>query len=51
MLSWFDHKQKDMQISELMDSNKRLLERVHVLEEIQNAYRSDSASIHQEVCS
>ena len=39
-----------MQISELMESNKRLVERVHVLEEIQKAYRNDSGSVHEEVC-
>ena len=32
-----------------MDENKRLLDRLHVLEEIQKAYRRDSTSIHQEV--
>lgn len=32
-----------------MDENKRLLNRLHVLEEIQKAYRCDSTSIHQEV--
>ncbi|KAK8822115.1 hypothetical protein WA538_000206, partial [Blastocystis sp. DL] len=39
---------KDVQIAELMDENKRLLNRLHVLEEIQKAYRCDSTSIHQE---
>ena len=39
-----------MQISELMESNRRLVERVHVLEEIQKAYRKDSGSIREEVC-
>lgn len=32
-----------------MDENKRLLDRLHVLEEIQKAYRRDSTSIHREV--
>lgn len=42
-------RQKDMQIAELMESNRRLVERVHVLEEIQKAYRSDSGSTREEV--
>ncbi|KNB44259.1 hypothetical protein JH06_5077 [Blastocystis sp. subtype 4] len=43
-----EDRDKDMQISELMESNKRLVERVHVLEEIQKAYRNDSGSVHEE---
>ena len=32
-----------------MESNKRLLERMRVMEEIQNAYRDDRVGTYQEV--
>ena len=49
LIKYINKEQKDINVAELSETNKKLRERIHILETIQTAIRSEGSSIRHEV--
>ena len=49
LIKYINKEQKDINVAELSETNKKLRERIHILETIQTAIRSEGSSVRHEV--
>ena len=49
LIKYMNKEQKDINVAELSETNKKLRERIHILETIQTAIRSEGSSVRHEV--
>ena len=49
LIEYVNKEQKDINVAELSETNKKLRERIHILETIQIAIRSEGSSVRHEV--
>ena len=49
LIKYVNKEQKDINVAELSETNKKLRERIHILETIQTAIRSEGSSVRHEV--
>ena len=49
LIKYVNKEQKDINVAEISETNKKLRERIHILETIQTAIRSEGSSVRHEV--